>query len=146
MKEVKLFPSTELMGAIAINSLTSKQIERFAEDPYAAVALTGADLSDLSIVAVENTAEVIHLALPYYEALDGTSAQAVSDDDLDAIVGGEIIITLSIVGTGLALTALSVGFKGVAAGMAVAGVVAGVAVAGAVAGGVAGGIEVEKGK
>ncbi len=94
MKNIKLFASTELMGAIAISTLTRKEMREFAENPHGMVASAiGEDVYTLSIQVVENTPDMVHLALPYYGALDKLKAEEVSDKDLDAIVGGEILST-----------------------------------------------------
>ncbi len=146
MKNIELFASTEIMGAYTTSRLTAEQAEKFLADPYAMLPLAGVDLSHLSITAVSNSSDEVHIALPYYDALDKPSAVAIGDDDLDAVIGGEIIITIAFFGTGVALTALSVGSSVATGGAFIAGGIASAVVAGAVTAGAVAGTEAEEGK
>ena len=64
-----------------------------------------------NVTLVANTDRETHLALPYYEVLDGLAAVPISDDEFDGenVVGGEIWITLLIAGVGLGASAIAIG-------------------------------------
>ena len=49
---------------------------------------------------VENSSDTINLTLPYYSQLDKATADATSDDKLDSVSGGEIVISLGVILSG----------------------------------------------
>ncbi len=129
----KPFASTELVSAILSNALSEDQTVEFLSNPKSiASTYLNVDFSNVKINAVENTSTDFHLILPYYSLLDVVRVKELDEDDLDAVSGGEILISAGILGgmfTG-AIIATAIG----------AGV--GVSTAGAVIGGIAGGIAV----
>ena len=97
----------------------------------------GVPLADgIAVRLVQNTADTVHVALPCYESFD-QSFSDLTDEQLRAISGGEIIVTI-IFAIGGALTAIGTAVGAGASALAVgAGVVAAGAGAGVVASGAA---------
>jgi len=108
-----------------------------------------------NIVYEQNTADVVHIAVPDFAGLDTSMAQALKDADLEQVSGGELGISLFFgsIGVGLASVlglnavaaagagsviagalgaAVVIGSFGAAAGLAVAGAGLGVGIAAAV--------------
>ncbi len=131
-KNNKLLALNEIVGAYILPQFSDEEIQAFREDSVGFLnSQLGTDFDD-GIAVVENTADEVHLALPYYSTLEQTTATALSDDDLDEIVGGEILISIFVAcgfaaGVGVAAAA-SIGGTGVVA----------LAAIGATAGGVIG--------
>ncbi len=129
----QLFAANELMGAALTANMSKTDTLAFASDPKSFIAsYLKFDAGDVSISVVENGADTLNLALPYYSALENISTEALKDADIGDVAGGEIIITLGIIGGAVAGGTLGVI---VGAGLTVG---AGIAIGGAVAGGVAG--------
>ncbi len=89
---VKVAATPEIMGAIV------------ADDKAIIMEYAGKIEADVAIV--DNTDTQVHLALPYYANLENTSISQISEDDLEAVAGGEVFITIAIIGA----AACGVGF------------------------------------
>ena len=87
----------------------------------------------MNVRLVQNTADTVHVALPCYDSFD-KSFSDLTDEQLQAISGGEIIITI-IFAIGGALTAVGTAVGAGASALAVGGAVVGTVAAGAVAAG-----------
>lgn len=147
MNEHHLAATTELMGAVILNSLDSETTGQLKADPKATIyAKTNIELSDMEIKVVENTSRDVALILPCYETLERTRADAIADADIAEISAGEIIISIiagALIGSSIALMAGAASggtavFTGIAIGAAVGGIVGTAAASSVVVGGVVG--------
>ena len=93
----KCFASAELVSAFLLPHLTDIEVLNFLETPLDFIRThCNVDIpEDFNIDIVVNTDEQISLALPYYSELDELKSKALSDEDLEIIVGGEIIVAAS---------------------------------------------------
>ncbi len=89
---IKVAATPEIMGAMV------------AHDK--AIIIEYADKIEADVAIVDNSETEVHLALPYYDNLKNGSISQISEDDLDAVSGGEVFITIAIIGA----TACGVGF------------------------------------
>ena len=129
----KPFASTELVGAIFSDALPNDKVAEFLVDPQSVITSNlNADFSSVEITAVTNTDDEVNLALPYYSLLDVVKVKELDEESLEAVSGGEIFVSLGILGGMFAGAAIA---TAVGAGV-------GVSTAGAVIGGIAGGIAV----
>lgn len=138
-----LFAANEIVGAIAVNGLTHAEIEAFASDPRGSIDDLFDIDSNIAIQVIENTNDEVVLTLPYYSELETMQSQMMSDESLDDVAGGEIIILICAIGGAFAGSAIAAGSTaaicaGGIAGAVIGGVAAGAVVAGGVAGGVGG--------
>ena len=129
----KPFASTELVGALFSNNLSEDQANQFLADTKSlAVSNLNIDASNVEIHAVKNTADELHLTLPYYSLLDIIRVKELDENALEAVSGGEILVSAGILGGMFAGAAIA---TGIGAGV-------GVSTAGAIIGGIAGGVGV----
>ena len=143
MSNTNLFPANEIVGALGVSELTAGQAKAFAANPNQAIASLGVDAMGVDFKVVENAGNDVHIALPFYSEIDEMNAEVMKDERLANIAGGEILISIGIVGgmmagvgiaSALGVSLTTVGFIGGIIG----GVSGGIIVAGAVAGGIAG--------
>ncbi len=114
----QVFASNEILGATLTAKMSKSEIQAFSKDPKSFISASlDADTRDVSFSMVENSADSINLALPYYSQLDSISASSLQEHDIDSVSGGEIVISLTIIGVGLATTAgaVAAGVAGVQA-------------------------------
>ncbi len=98
-KAPQIAASSEIMGAALTAGMSGTEILAFGADPKSFIASSlSVDTGDVTLSVVENGVDTINLALPYYSALDQLAMEAVTESDLDGVSGGEIIISLIIVG------------------------------------------------
>ena len=149
MSDTKLFPSTEIVGAMASNAMNADEAKAFTADPKAVLASKAKiDASNLNINVVQNSNTDVNLALPYYAMVEEMQAEMLKDESLQKISGGEILVTIGILcGIGGATaTIAAIGGAAAVGGAATAGlIVLGAGIAGGVIGatvvaGVAGGV------
>ncbi len=99
----QVFVSNEILGAILTAGLSKSEVLYFGSDPKSFIySALDADIGAISLSVVENGVDTINLALPYYADLERHSAEVVKDSDIADISGGEIIITVILVMTGVA--------------------------------------------
>ncbi len=141
MSESKtVFAANEIVAAMADNAMNPEQAQAFSADPHSMIASNAnIDLEGIQVNVVQNTGSDVNLILPYYELLESTEAQAVRDRDLNDISGGEIFISLGVLG-GVLFGAVVLGASnGIVIGCAIAGGAIGAAIVGtAIAGTIAG--------
>ncbi len=152
-KKTKAPPMVNEIAAVGIGKFLT-DASNSAEDK-AKVKEVLNSFEKFSIVYEQNTADVVHIAVPDFAGLDASMAQALKDADLEQVSGGELGISLFFgsIGVGLAsvlgLNAVAaagagsviagvlgasvvIGSFGLAAGLAVAGAGLGVGIAAAV--------------
>ncbi len=110
--------------AAALLADTCRRDENFRAELQKDVRKTFADrgvlLADgMNVRLVQNTADTVHVALPCYDSFD-RSFSDLTDEQLRAISGGEIIVTI-LFAIGGALTAVGAGASALATGAAVVG-------------------------
>ncbi len=138
-----LFPANEIVGALGVSELNAEQAKAFAANPNQAIAALGVDTMDIEFKVVENSGKDVHITLPFYTEVDAMHAEMIKDETLNQISGGEIFISIGIVGgimAGVGIAgALGVGVTTIGfVGGAIGGIAGGIIVAGAIAGGIAG--------
>ena len=95
MRRSGLIGTTEILGAILGGVV--KDSRAFRCDPKSYIfSRTSYDVGvDVSVAVVENSTDLVHLALPYYVALDRFSATGLVDSAVDDISGGfEVVWSL----------------------------------------------------
>lgn len=107
----------EVLGVFAASECAhdAALAQALVSDPKSALKqAAGIDVpADMHVQPVHNSADEVHVAIPAYAVLErGDAKAALHEADLKDVSGGEIFITLGVVG-------------GVAAGVAVGGAVAG---------------------
>lgn len=136
----KAHATTEIVGALATGIADKDTLKAFSADPHSVMASElNLDVSGVDIQVVENKGNDVNLILPYYEMLDSSEAQAVRDDAMAKISGGEIFISLGIIVGTLAGVAISTSTTVMIAGGIIGGAVGASVVATTVIGGIAGG-------
>lgn len=153
-KPTNLFASTEIVGAIATSGLTASDVEALTADPKSVIESNfDIDVSGLDIKVIENSGNDIILTLPYYSIVEQLQAEALKDESLQDISGGEILITLGILAgigvtitAGVAITGTAVAGSVVAVGGLVGGLIGGAAVAAAAGAGIAEGAKAHQKK
>ncbi len=110
----KLIALNEIVGAVQIPTLSNEEVSALKADPvsYLASALKADVQIDMALV--ENSPSEVHLALPYYAALNDMNAEKLNDESLAEISGGEIFISIGVacgigIGFGVAAVAGTVG-------------------------------------
>lgn len=113
-------PTTEIIGAVLLETLPSTEKTDFVSDPksylYTKLNIDVAD--NPAVQTVTNDDKVIHLSLPYYDCITAESTQQLSDVELEDIGGGEIFISIIvglIVGTGVGIGVTAIAGGGSAA-------------------------------
>ncbi len=115
---------TEFVGAVLVPAVSKGEIENFTNDPKSFMKSNYDVNLETDINFVENSGSEINLALPYYSQVDEISAQALSNEEMIDITGGEILISICVVG-GLGIGAAigcAAGLSGIALGATMAGV------------------------
>ncbi len=135
MSNTNLFASTEIIGALTTNNLSAEDAKTFAADPQAAIAAMGVDVSHIDVKVAQNSENDVSIVLPYYTQVEVFQSEMLKDEKLNNVAGGEIIISLAIIG-GVAIGST----VAVSAGIAGTGVVVAAAIGGAIGGTIAGGI------
>ncbi len=119
MSNSKIVASTEILGALT-SGFSAEDLNAFKADPKGTIfAKTNADIGgyELNINLAENSANEVHIALPYYKDLDNLTSEMISDADLSEISGGEL--PMAIGGIVSTLIVVGIGF-GIASGVAAA--------------------------
>ncbi len=130
MEKNKIIPFNEIFAAAILPKLDNESYESFVNNPKNFIDSFADIDSGVSYQTVTNSASQVHLALPYYSIVEEMNAKIMADNQIDDIIGGEIIIGLAVFG-GYALAAAagagSVGATliGAAAGAATALIAAG---------------------
>lgn len=125
----QLVISIEIASDLLLSKLSDSDIASFKSDPQSFVfANTNQDLGDMAISVVENTDNEIHLSLPYYENIEVMKADAIKDEDLDDVAGGEIIMLIAAVAGGIFALGCGGAVWAAAGTAAAAGVAVGIAV------------------
>ena len=79
--------------------------KQLQEKPHETLKSLGIQADDgTQIKVVQNTSEIINMIVP---AFDNTSGNSYSDDDLEAISAGELVVAIGAVVTFTALTAIA---------------------------------------
>ncbi len=113
-KNNKVVATNEILGATLTANMSKSDILSFEKDPRSFIASSlKADTGDVSLSMVENSDGLVNLALPYYSQLDGTSARVLSDDAIDSVSGGELLISLTTLAIGAGVCSVA-GVGGVA--------------------------------
>ena len=131
----KLFLTTELASACFTHEMmTAQRIELMNKPQQFIRENTGVEINPCVSMQVRiNNIKEVHLPLPYYSNMDSPSAQALEDDDLENIVGGEIIaVLIATIGAAGIAGAVAGGALAGTAGATTVGIVAAAAVGGAV--------------
>ncbi len=123
----------EIVGAIADPFLTSEDVKNLKSDPTNFLQAKCAVEFNGEIAVVENSANEVHMTLPYYSQVEAISSYELSPEDMQAVVGGEILISVfAAIGVGvgavIASAAGTVGLSSIA-------IIVGCGSAGAIAGG-----------
>ncbi len=140
MNNIKLFPSTEIIGAMACDIMNAEQIKAFALKPETIIAsLAEIDVSNLDITVVENSKNDVNIVLPYYSQIETMQAEMLKDESLNNISGGEILISVGIT-AGLGIGLLIAKAVSAGASVAIAGGLVGAAIGASVVASVAGGV------
>ncbi len=117
-KNIALIP--EIIGALGSTNLSNDQIKNFTQDPKCFLAdMNFSPKGNVEIHAAENSNDEVHLTLPFYSAVEEHNTKVLSDDNLEDISGGEIIVNLiffGIIGGALAGTVYGVAQDSVKAG------------------------------
>ncbi len=93
----------ELIGAVGIHNLSDQQVHEFKTDPHSFLADFNLDpKGDIDLTVIENTETEMHLTLPFYSELEKSSVSTLSDENIEDISGGEIVITFAVIGIGVA--------------------------------------------
>ncbi len=108
--DTKLLALNEIAGAYILPQLSDEDMDLLRLNSASFLKARLGVETEASLSVVSNTEQEVHLALPYYDFVGGGSAMALSDDDLDAITGGEILISVCIacgfgIGAGIATAA-----------------------------------------
>ena len=131
----KLFPTTELAGAIATNGMDNATLKIFSADPKGEIlANTNVDFADIDIKLIENSGNDINLILPYYSEISEIQAIILNDKELKSVSAGEIVFVLTVF-FGMIGTACGIGAFTAGGTFTTAAVLGGIAVSAAVAGG-----------
>lgn len=92
-QEINLTLTPEIIGAITDHKLSKEQAMKFKNDPNSFLAeMNLKPNADMQVQAIENSANEIHLALPFYEGVEESSAIKLSDENVEGVSGGEIIV------------------------------------------------------
>ena len=95
----------EIGASMLSKNVTGEQSVAFKANP-ADFLKSNYDIStSAEVKTVENSNDTINLTLPYYSNLDTASAGPMTDGDMDSVAGGEIFISLVVLGTGAAVVA-----------------------------------------
>ncbi len=110
MNKTQIAPFNEIIACVILQNLDNDNFHAFAKNPRAFIFThINCDIGDsMKLHTVENNADEVHLALPYYSEMAELNAKILTDCQLNEITGGEIVIGLAIAG-GYAL-ATSIGF------------------------------------
>ena len=96
------------------SGLPTEELNSFKADPKGTIFAKSNVEINFDVKVAENSANEIHLALPYYERLDNITSEMVADSELDDVAGGEVVsVILVIIGT---ICAVGAGVVGAAAG------------------------------
>ncbi len=107
-KKNQVFASSEILGATLTANMSKSDISAFRKDPSSFIASSlNVDTGVVSLSMVENSADTINLALPYYSSLDSLSAELLEDGDVSSVSGGEVIIAIVTAITATAVGAVS---------------------------------------
>ncbi len=112
----QVFASNEILGATLTAKMSKSDVQAFGKDPRSFLASSlDVDTGAVSLHMVENNVDTVNLALPYYSQLGSISASSLQEFDMGSVSGGEIIISLSIIGVSLGTTAgfITAGVAGV---------------------------------
>ncbi len=94
-KEINLTLIPELAGALGSYKLSDEQMARFTQDPNCFLAELNMEPDGLiDIQTLENSEDEVHLTLPYYSGVEEQTAAVLSDESLESISGGEIVVNL----------------------------------------------------
>ncbi len=130
-----LFPTTELVGALAVSSLDRAELKEFSADPKGAIlANTDVDFADIEIKVIENSSNDVNLTLPYYSEIAKIQAELVKDEKLGEVTGGEILFSLSVFFGTIGVACGIGGFTAAGTAFTTAAVLGGVAISAAVVG------------
>ncbi len=115
---------TELVGAVLVPTVSKEEVSTFASDPKSFMKSNFDVNLEMDVNFVENSASEINLALPFYSQVDEISAEALSNEEMTEITGGEILISLFVLGgVGLgAVLGCAAGLTGAALGATMVGV------------------------
>ncbi len=91
----KLAPATEILFSMLASGLNYKDEKILTENPKSFLhASADLDVGDIDIVIVKNEPELVNIALPYYSLVQASTARALDFDDLEEVVGGEVVVQL----------------------------------------------------
>ena len=146
----KLLPMNELIGAVVIPALSNEDIQAFKTDANSVLASTCNIDIEVDVKLVENSNSDVNLALPYYSEVEALRVEMLKDERLNDISGGEIVISIFVVGGALAgfglASAAGAGVLTTLAAISVGSVVGGVVGAGVAGTAIAAGVQKAKGK
>lgn len=112
----KLTFTTEIGGSYLSHSISSENYNELLANPASYIkAHFNVELPNTQVKTVQNQNNEVNITLPYYSQLDRTASAAMTEDDLETVAGGEILISLAVLTASAGVTA------GIAAG-AVAGI------------------------
>ena len=105
VERVQLSGTIEILSAILGPSIDDLLV--FKNNPQSYIfSHLDYDASAMEIAVVENSAKVMHLALPYYEDIENFRGSNLPDTDMEDISGGGEIIIAIIITAVLGTTAL----------------------------------------
>lgn len=124
--EKKLLPTNELIAGVLAQRCYADATfaEQLGDNPREVLQI--ADSSDISVQTVRNTEDVVHVPLPAYSCMpeiERKLQEELTDEQLQLVAGGEVIVAL------ITITTIVVATTAVA-GVALAAVAGGLAAAG----------------
>lgn len=113
MESTNTIPNEVAMAVIADKCRVDQELARAlqADGKAALSGLSGESIADdVSVNVVQNTPERVHVVLPEYAGQeDWLSRSSLSDEEMKDLSGGEVFITLLVVGGVLAGSAVVAG-------------------------------------
>lgn len=90
-------------------ALTYEILGAFEPTASDAVKQDALNSIEADVAFVNNTDNEVHLALPYYDCVAKISAANVSDADTADVSGGEVVVTMAILGLGVGASIIVAG-------------------------------------
>lgn len=98
---MNLHPINELSSAVLCERLSQQQRDSFTNDPKGAILSTFNLQVEGDISVVLNTTEEMHLALPYYDGLETAEMRALTDEELELVTGGEVVVVGGVIASAI---------------------------------------------
>lgn len=93
---VKLVATCEIETAFFSDKVADKEMLKADPKGYIFSRANMRIPDDTSVSVVENGSDLVHLVLPYYASVDKVSSESLSENDMEAASGGEIVVLLAI--------------------------------------------------